>query len=167
MRPRTVHFASTEILAVSFKCPGTLGRRGYVCIAVTTVLMVLRTVSHLGLCYLCSSNSTLNVTDNRSIFKYTNIRMSSSSAFVNYILTIAIYSIYSVQGRSYKIVPITNLTKISTWTESYKQGKIKIILAKNTKKQTLCLMVSWFSGKCLVVCVCRFCMQSLGLLVCN
>jgi hypothetical protein len=41
---------------------------------------------------------------------------------------------YSIQGKSYKLVPITNLTKISTWTKSYKEGKIKIILVKNTKK---------------------------------
>ena len=41
---------------------------------------------------------------------------------------------YSIQGKSYKIVPITNLTKMSTWTKSYKEGKIKIMLVKNAKK---------------------------------
>ena len=48
--------------------------------------------------------------------------------FLNYLLKITIYSMYSIQGRSYTIVPITNLTKMSTWTKSYKEGKIKIIL---------------------------------------
>jgi hypothetical protein len=48
-----------------------------------------------------------------------------SAFFFNYLLKITIYS----------IVPITNLTKMSTWTKSYKEGKLKIILVKNTKKK--------------------------------
>jgi hypothetical protein len=61
----------------------------------------------------------------------------------NYLLKITIYSMYSIEGKSYKIVPITNLTKMSTWTKCYTKGKIKITLVKKTRK-TLCLMVSWF-----------------------
>jgi hypothetical protein len=37
------------------------------------------------------------------------------ASFFNYLLKITIYSIYSIQGKkSYKIVPITNLTKMIT-----------------------------------------------------
>jgi hypothetical protein len=62
--------------------------------------------------------------------------MTKIDSFFFYLLKITIYSMYSIQGKSYKIVPITNLTKNSTWTKSYKKGKIKI-LVKNTKKNTM------------------------------
>ena len=39
--------------------------------------------------------------------------------------------------KRYKIVPVTNLTKMSKWTKSYKEGKIKIILVENTKENTM------------------------------
>jgi hypothetical protein len=55
--------------------------------------------------------------------------------FFNYLLKITIYSMYSIQGESYKIVPITNLTKMRTWTKSCTKGKIKIILVKKTRKK--------------------------------
>jgi hypothetical protein len=56
---------------------------------------------------------------------------------------------------------------MSTWTKSYKEGKIKMMLVKNTKK-TLCLMLSWFAVVYVsVVYVCRFCIQSLGRLLYN
>jgi hypothetical protein len=53
----------------------------------------------------------------------------------NYLLKITIYIMYSIQGKGYKIFPITNLTKMSTWTKSCTKGKIKIILVKNTRKK--------------------------------
>jgi hypothetical protein len=43
-----------------------------------------------------------------------------------------------------KLLRVTNLTEISTWTKSFIKEKMKIILVKNTKI-TLCLMVSWFA----------------------
>jgi hypothetical protein len=51
---------------------------------------------------------------------------------------------YSIQGKSYKIIPITNLTKMTTWTESYTKGNIKKKLVKKTRKKPLSLMVNWF-----------------------
>ena len=57
--------------------------------------------------------------------------------FLNYILKITIYSLYSMQGKSYKIVLVTNLTEISTWSKSYIEGKVKIISVNNTKKNTM------------------------------
>jgi hypothetical protein len=56
--------------------------------------------------------------------------------FFNYLLKITICSMYSIHGKSYKIVPISNLTKMNTWTKSYKGRKrnMIIILMKNTKK---------------------------------
>jgi hypothetical protein len=44
---------------------------------------------------------------------------------------------YSIQGKSYKIVPITNLIKMSTWIKSYTEGKIKIMLVKKTRKKNI------------------------------
>jgi hypothetical protein len=87
---------------------------------------------------------------------------------LNYLLKITIYSMCSIQGKSYKIVPITNLTKMSTWTKSYTKGKIKIILVINTRKKHYSL---WWAGFTvvygLVVYVCRFYVQSLDRLMYN
>jgi hypothetical protein len=44
---------------------------------------------------------------------------------------------YSIQEKSYKIVPITNLTKLSTSTKSCTKGKIKMILVKKSRKNTM------------------------------
>jgi hypothetical protein len=95
------------------------------------------------------------------------LTVKKKSLFFYYLLKVTIYSMYSIQGKSYKIFPITNLTKMSTWTKSYKEGKIKKkMLVKNTKKKTPRLMVSWFTVVYVsVVYVCRFYMQRLGRLV--
>jgi hypothetical protein len=97
-----------------------------------------------------------------------SLELHRDNIFFNYLLKVTIYSMYSIQGKSYKIFPVINLTEMSTWTKSYTEGKIKIRLVKKTRKKTLCLMVSWFTVvNVSVVYVYRFYLQSSGGLVYN
>jgi hypothetical protein len=60
-----------------------------------------------------------------SMSETSNSNLTKKQLILYFLLKITIYSMYSIQGKSYKIVPITSLTKMSTWTKSYKEGKIK------------------------------------------